>query len=50
MFAGFDEGAMSATGISWKYELSALAMGFTLLGHQKHHFKVIESLYLPLAK
>lgn len=30
-------------------EISVLAMAFIIIGHQIHHFQVIEALYLPLA-
>jgi len=33
----------------FKYEMSVLAMGFNVIGHQLHHFKVIEERYYPLA-
>jgi hypothetical protein len=31
-----------------KNQMSALAMGFNLLGHQIHHFKIINERYFPL--
>src|SRR5262249_38538943 len=36
------------TGINWKYEISDLAKGFTVIGHQIHHLKIIEEKYYPL--
>ncbi|MBS1573055.1 MAG: DinB family protein, partial [Bacteroidetes bacterium] len=29
-------------------QMSVLAMGFNLLGHQIHHFKIINERYFPL--
>ncbi|HUQ32593.1 MAG TPA: DinB family protein [Pyrinomonadaceae bacterium] len=48
MFDNFDEEMLLAKGINWKYEISVLAMGFALLGHQIHHLKIIEENYYPL--
>jgi hypothetical protein len=47
MFDSFDEKMLLSKGTNWKYEISVLAMGFTLLGHQIHHFKIIEENYYP---
>lgn len=48
LFASFDDEMLMSTGINWKYEISVLAMGFAITGHQIHHFKVIEEKYFPL--
>lgn len=48
MFESFDEEMLLGTGICWKYEISVLAMGFTIIGHQMHHLRNIEEKYLPL--
>ncbi|SDC33145.1 DinB family protein [Niabella drilacis] len=37
-----------ATGHTYKSEMSVLAMGFTIVGHQAHHFRIIEDRYFPL--
>lgn len=49
LFAGFDDEILQNTGTSYKSEMSVLAMGFTIIGHQKHHLKIIEERYFPLA-
>lgn len=49
LFDGFDDEAMLARGTNWKYEISVLAMGFALLGHQIHHLKIIEEKYFSLS-
>jgi hypothetical protein len=48
LFKGFDEEALLCTGICWQYEVSVLAMGFMLVGHQVHHLKIIRDQYLNL--
>ncbi len=48
MFSAFDDEMLLSKAIRWKYEISALAMGFTIIGHQIHHLKIIEDEYYPL--
>jgi DinB superfamily len=48
LFDGFDDETLLRKAINWKYEISVLAMGFTIIGHQIHHLNVIEDRYYPL--
>ena len=48
MYASFNDDILSTNCVSIKYQMSVLAMGFNMIGHQLHHFKVIEESYFPL--
>ena len=50
LFQSFTPEMLLKTGISFKGEYSVAAIGFTLAGHQKWHFKIIEERYIPLLK
>jgi hypothetical protein len=45
LFDSFDDTAMLSKGTNWKYEISVLALGFAVIGHQIHHLKIIEENY-----
>ena len=48
LFDSFDDDTLQNIGVNWKYEISVLAMGFTIIGHQVHHLKIIQEKYYPL--
>jgi hypothetical protein len=48
LFASFDQETLDTIGTCWKYDMQVLAMGFNIIGHQVHHFKVLEERYYPL--
>ena len=48
LFRSFDDNQILRSGLSMQQELSVLALGFVILGHQRHHLNVITERYLPL--
>ncbi|MBC7774133.1 MAG: DinB family protein [Phycisphaerae bacterium] len=48
LFDSFDDAAMRRTGIMYNAELPVLAVGFTLIGHHNHHFRIMEERYFPI--
>jgi len=48
LFRSFDAIDLLQTGESFNMKMNPLAMGFIILGHQIHHFNVINERYLPL--
>ncbi|MBI1932889.1 MAG: DinB family protein [Ignavibacteriales bacterium] len=48
LYKSFDYSDYFKTGINWKHEISILAMGFNIIGHQIHHIYFIENKYYPL--
>jgi hypothetical protein len=48
LFKSFDDTAFQCSGICFNQNVSVLALGFNIIGHQIHHLKVIKEKYLPL--
>lgn len=49
MFDGFTDEMLLSTGVCNEVKMSVLAIGFTVIGHQRHHLSIIKDRYLPLA-
>lgn len=50
MFRSFERQWLNNRGICSGRELTPLALGFIILGHEIHHIKIIEERYVPLIK
>jgi uncharacterized damage-inducible protein DinB len=48
LFESLDDEALQESAVVSENKMSALAFGFTIVGHQKHHLRIIEAKYLPL--
>jgi hypothetical protein len=48
LFRSFDSEALRRSLMNNGILMSALAYGFTIIGHQKYHLRMIEDKYLPL--
>jgi len=48
LFDGFDDETILRKAVNWQHEISVLAMGFTIIGHQIHHLNIIAERYYPL--
>lgn len=48
MFENFNHPMLLRKGIASNKEISVLALGFTIIGHQLHHVRIIEQRYIPL--
>lgn len=46
LFKSFDDEALSQKGIGSGLELSVRAIGYTILGHEIHHLRIIRERYL----
>lgn len=50
MFENFDDIMLTRSGIASNKRISVISLGFTIIGHQLHHLKIIEERYFPLIK
>ncbi|HEV7350731.1 DinB family protein [Telluribacter sp.] len=48
LFRSFDEEMLMRKGLTFKGDISVLALGFVICGHPVHHYSVIEERYYPL--
>ena len=48
LFLGFDDDILLRQGTASGNEISVLALGFTIVGHELHHFNVLRERYYPL--
>lgn len=48
LYNSFTNGMLRATGRANGVEISVLAIGFVISGHQKHHLQIIKDRYIPL--
>lgn len=48
LFKSFSQDQLLRTGIASEKEVSVRALGFIIIGHQKHHMKVFQERYLDL--
>jgi hypothetical protein len=48
LFESFDASVFHESGICFNQQVSVLALGFIIVGHQIHHLKIIEERYMPL--
>lgn len=46
LFQSFDEDTLAQKGLANKVEISVLALGFAIIGHQNHHLRIIQERYL----
>ena len=48
LFKTFDNEMLLRKGTAFKFEISVMAIGFVLAGHQNHQMRVLEERYYPL--
>ncbi len=46
LFKSFDDEILARIGVANKVDISVLAIGFAIIGHQNHHITVIKERYL----
>ncbi|MBY0426171.1 MAG: DinB family protein [Cytophagales bacterium] len=49
LFSSFSPEVLLRKGTAFQTEISVLSLGFVIVGHQNHHFRVMEERYYPLA-
>lgn len=50
LFKSFSDEALQRIGTAFQVQITPLALGFVIVGHQIHHFNVLNERYLPLLK
>lgn len=50
LFKSFNDEMLLRKGICFNIEIDVLSLGFTIVGHQQHHFNVILKNYLKLSE
>jgi hypothetical protein len=50
LFESLSDEALQRSLVISDNQMSALALGFAIVGHQKHHLKIIAEKYLPLGQ
>lgn len=48
LFKGMNDEMVQRSGVASQNEISSLALGFVIIGHPIHHYRVIEERYFPL--
>jgi hypothetical protein len=46
MFSAMNKEALHRKGIAFKIEITPLALAFQMMGHQRHHLRVLEERYM----
>lgn len=50
LFENFSNEMLLKTGTAFNVNVSVLSLGFVIIGHQAHHFHIIQERYLPMLK